>query len=64
MAEHFSGNNLGDQSETEIESYFDSLEFDHNELTPAKEQFFGSIFNKIKDTVKKRVVLAKKGVSQ
>jgi hypothetical protein len=63
VAEHFSGNNLGDHSETEIESYFDSLEFDHLDFSPAQEQFFGSIFNKIKNVVKKGVDLAKKGIS-
>jgi len=61
--QHFSGNNLADHSEAEIESFFDTLEFDHSQYSPVQEQFFGKIFNKVKSVVKKGVDLAKKGVA-
>ena len=63
IGEHFSGNNLSDQSEAAIESYFDNLEFDHSQYTPVQEQFLGKIFNKVKSVVKKGVDLAKKGIA-
>ena len=63
VAEHFSGNNLADHSEATIESFFETLEYNHAQYTPAQEQFFGKIFNKIKSVVKKGVDLAKKGIS-
>ena len=63
VAQHFSGNNLADNSEAEIESFFAELEFDHNNFSPAQEQFFGKIFNKVKSVVKKGVALAKKGIN-
>ena len=43
--------------------FFGELEFDHENFTPAQEQFFGKIFNKVKSVVKKGVDLAKKGIS-
>jgi hypothetical protein len=63
VAEHFSGNNLADHSETEIESFFNNLEFNHAQYTPAQEQFLGKIFNKVKSVVSKGVSLAKKGIA-
>lgn len=63
IAQHFSGNNLADHSEVEMESFFAELEFNHGNFTPAQEQFFGKIFNKVKSVVKKGVDLAKKGIS-
>lgn len=63
VAEHFSGNDLANYSEAEIESYFSDLEFNHSHYTPAQEQFLGKIFNKVKSVVKKGVDLAKKGIS-
>jgi len=62
-AEHFSGNNLADHSESEVESFFESMEFNHSSFTPAQEQFLGGVFNKIKNVVKKGVDLAKKGIN-
>lgn len=62
-AQHFSGNNLADHSETEVEKYFNELQFEHRDFTPAQEQFFGSIIKKVKSVVKKGVALAKKGVA-
>lgn len=63
VSQHFSGNNLADHTETEIESFFESFEFNHGSFSPAQEQFFGKIFNKVKSVVKKGVDLAKKGIS-
>ena len=63
ISEQFSGNNLADHSETSVESFFENLEFNHGSYTPAQEQFFGKIFNKVKSVVKKGIDLAKKGIS-
>ncbi|HTE25242.1 hypothetical protein [Flavitalea sp.] len=63
VSNHFSGNNLGDQSEASVESFFETLEFTHTGYTPAQEQLFGKIFDKVKSVVKKGVDLAKKGVA-
>lgn len=63
VSEHFSGNNLADHSEAEIESFFNNLEFNHSQYTPAQEQFLGKIFNKVKSVVSKGVSLAKKGIA-
>src|SRR5688500_527475 len=63
VSQHFAGNNLADHTEAEIESFFDEMEFVHGNFTPAQEQFFGKIFNKVKNVVKKGVELAKKGIS-
>jgi hypothetical protein len=63
IAEHFSGNNLADHSEASVETFFETLEFSHGQYTPAQEQFFGKIFNKVKSVVKKGVDLAKKGIA-
>ncbi|MEO8151357.1 MAG: hypothetical protein ABI723_27240 [Bacteroidia bacterium] len=63
VTQQFTGNNLSDHNETEIERFFTELEFEHNALSPAQEQFFGSLFNKVKSAVKAGVNLAKKGIS-
>ena len=63
VAQHFSGNNLADYNEAEVESFFAEMEHDHPGFTPAQEQFFGKIFKKVKSVVKKGVDLAKKGIS-
>ena len=59
----FSGNNLADFTAAEIESYFQTLPFNHARFTPVQEQFLGGLFNKVKSVVKKGVDLAKKGIS-
>lgn len=63
ISEYFSGQNLSDQSEAEIESLLSNLEFNHAHLSPAQEQFLGGIIDKVKSVVKKGVDLAKKGIS-
>ncbi len=63
VTQHFSGNNLADFSTNEIDLYFESLSYEHDHYSPAQEQFFDKIFNKVKSVVKKGVDLAKKGIS-
>ncbi len=63
VSEHFSGNSLADHSEAEIERFFSEFEYDNSRFSPAQEQLFGGIFDKIKSVVKKGVDLAKKGIS-
>ena len=63
VAGHYSGNNLSDHSHAELESFFDRMEFNHPQFSPAQEQFFGKIFNKVKSVVKTGVDLAKKGIA-
>ncbi len=63
VSQRFSGNNFPDTSESEIDDFFQQLEFDHTKFSPAQEQLFGSIFKKIKSVVKTGVNLAKKGVA-
>ena len=63
VSEYFSGNNFTDQTELEIEKLFEQLEADHSQFSPAQEQFFGKIFNKVKSVVKTGINLAKKGIS-
>ncbi len=63
VTQHFSGNNLADHSEASVETFFEAMEFDHGQFTPAQEQFFGKIFKKVKSVVKKGVSLAKKGIA-
>jgi len=62
-AQHFSGNNLADHSEAEVETFFETIEFNHSQFSPAQEQFLGKVFKKVKSVVKKGVDLAKKGIS-
>lgn len=63
VKQHFSGDNLADHNEAELEAFFQQLSFNHSQFTPAQEDFFGKIFNKVKSIVKKGVDLAKKGIS-
>ena len=63
VTQHFSGNNLADHSEASVETFFETLEFNHKQYTPAQEQFLGKIFNKVKSVVNKGVSLAKKGIA-
>ena len=63
VEQQYSGNNLADHTAAEIESFFSEMEFNHGNFSPAQEQFFGKIFNKVKNVVKKGVELAKKGAS-
>lgn len=63
VSQHFSGNNLADHQEYEIENFFNNFEYNHGSFTPAQEQFFGKIFKKVKSVVSKGVELAKKGIS-
>ena len=63
VSDHFAGNNFADVTETEVERFFETLEHDHAQLSPAQEQFFGGLFDKVKSVVKKGIDLAKKGVA-
>ncbi|MFL5787982.1 MAG: hypothetical protein ACJ748_08010, partial [Flavisolibacter sp.] len=63
VTEYFSGNNMGDLSEKEVEAFFAELPFNHSQFSPAQEQFFGGIFNKVKSIVGKGIDLAKKGIA-
>ena len=63
VANHFSGNNLAEYSEAEIESFFTEIDSTTANFSPAQEQFFGSIISKIKSVVKTGVDLAKKGIN-
>ncbi|OQP44815.1 hypothetical protein A4H97_10665 [Niastella yeongjuensis] len=62
VSQYFSGNNLAGHSEAELEQFFSQLESPAG-YTPAQEDFFKSVFNKVKSVVKKGVDLAKKGIS-
>lgn len=62
VSEHFSGNNLADHSEASIQSFFETLEFNHANYSPVQEQFFGKILKKVKSIVNKGVEFAKKGI--
>lgn len=62
-SEYFSGSNFADRSEPEIDRFFAEMETGEYNLTPAQEQFFGSIFKKVKSVVKSGIDLAKKGIS-
>jgi hypothetical protein len=63
VSQQFSGNNLADHSETDVERFFSEMEFNHADFSPAQEQLFGSIFNKVKKLAKKGLEFAKKGVT-
>ncbi|MFZ0456800.1 MAG: hypothetical protein WAM24_23825 [Ignavibacteriaceae bacterium] len=63
VSQHFTGNDLSDQNEASIEQFFNNLLAEEREFTPAQEQFFGSLFNKVKSVVKSGINLAKKGIS-
>ncbi|MBL0026976.1 MAG: hypothetical protein IPO98_19190 [Saprospiraceae bacterium] len=61
IANHYSGNHIGDHNELECESYFSTYEVQPGTYTPIQEQFLGKVFKKVKSVVK-RVDLAKKGI--
>lgn len=63
VSEHFSGNNLADYSESEIDQFFSDMEYRGLRFSPAQEQLFGSVWNKVKSVVKKGVDIVKKGVN-
>ena len=63
VSRQFAGNNFADFTDTEVERFFETLEIEHAQLSPAQEQFFGSILKKVKSVVKKGIDLAKKGVA-
>jgi hypothetical protein len=58
----FSGNNLADISETEVEHFFNEWEMTRADLSPAQEQFLGKLIKKVKSVVSSGVNLAKKGI--
>lgn len=62
VAEHFSGNDLGDHGEVDVELFFETLELNNEDLSPIQEQFLGGLVKKVKSVVKKGVDLAKKGI--
>lgn len=59
----FSGNNLADINETEIERFFTELEINQGEMPLSQEEFFKKLARKIKSVVKSGINLAKKGVN-
>ena len=60
---HFSRNNLADHNEAQIDQLFEQFEADRIPLSPAQEQFLGSIIKKAKSVVKSGINLAKKGIA-
>ena len=52
IREQFSGNDFADQNEAAVEQFFNQLEMESRDFSPAQEQFFGSLLNKIKSVVK------------
>ena len=62
VAEHFSGNDLADHGEVDVELFFETLELNNEGLSPIQEQFLGGLVKKVKSVVKKGVDIAKKGI--
>lgn len=62
VAEHFSGNDLAEHGEVDVELFFETLELNNEGLSPIQEQFLGGLVKKVKSVVKKGVDLAKKGI--
>ncbi len=62
VSEYYSGKNLSDPSEHEMEFFFENLEMDNESLSPVQEQFLGGLIKKVKKVVKKGVEVAKKGM--
>jgi hypothetical protein len=60
ISKRFSENNMAGRSEGEIEAYFNDFEIETNGLSPAQEQFLGSVFKKVKSAVSKGISLAGK----
>ncbi len=55
ISQRFSGYIPAELSGSELEAFFNEVESDHSGLSPAQEQFFGSIFKKVKNAVKKGI---------
>ena len=62
VSQYFSGNSLAEHSESEVEQFFNQFAPPFG-YTPAQEDFFKSVFKKVRSVVKKGVDLAKKGIS-
>ncbi len=62
ISEHFSGNDLADHGDVDVEMFFETLEMNNEGLSPIQEQFLGGLIKKVKSVVKKGVNLAKKGI--
>lgn len=60
ISQRFSGYIPAELSGSEMEAFFNEVASDHSGLSPAQEQFFGSLFNKVKNVVKKGIELAGK----
>jgi len=60
--EHYSNSTFNDLNELEVENYFSSFISPGANLSPAQEQFFGSVINKVKNVVKKGIDIAKQGI--
>jgi hypothetical protein len=60
VSQRFSGYIPAELSSNELEAFFNEVESDHSSLSPAQEQFFGSLFNKVKSVVSKGIELAGK----
>jgi hypothetical protein len=56
----FSGNSLADINEAEIEHFFNEWEMTRADMSPAQEQFFGKLLNKVKSVVSTGINIAKK----
>jgi hypothetical protein len=63
VAQHFSGNNMADYSEREVETFFEEMPYAASGFSPAQEQFLGGLIKKVGSVVKKGVALAKKGIA-
>jgi hypothetical protein len=59
----FSGNNLGDINEAEVEHFFNEWEINRGDVSLAQEGFLGRLARKVKSVVKSGINLAKKGIS-
>jgi len=55
ISKRLSGNGMADLSATEIETFLNEFQPDASGLTPVQEQFLGSVFNKVKNAVKKGI---------
>ncbi len=60
VSQRFSGYIPAELSANDLESFFNEVESDHSGLSPAQEQFFGSLVKKVKSVVNKGIELAGK----
>ncbi len=60
----FSGNDLADHNDAQIEKLFEQFEFQYESLSPAQEDFFGKLLKKAKSVVKSGIKFAKKAVGK